>query len=210
MIIPELRTYVESCILPEYSKLPGHTDVHITQVINRSFNFSKQVPDVDINMVYVVAAYHDLGRLVDDENHHIHSARILQNDKKLREYFTEQQINIMAEAIEDHRASNMNEPRNIYGKIVSSADRNTNIYDMLERVYDHTKSRNLDKSDSDVIEIARKHLREKYSPSGYASKKMYFEDPDFQRVLLQVETVTRYPETFMNIMRSYNRSRNKG
>lgn len=66
-INPEIREYIETVILPKYSELGGHTDEHIHYVIDRSLRFQEQAPELNINMVYVIAAYHDLGRLIDNE-----------------------------------------------------------------------------------------------------------------------------------------------
>ncbi len=73
-------------------------------------------------MVYTVAAYHDLGHHIDGKNHEKVSAEMLLADENLREFFSEEEIRIMTEAVYDHRASMEGEPRSIYGKIVSSAD----------------------------------------------------------------------------------------
>lgn len=75
----EITNYVETVILPKYAGLGGHTDNHIRQVIERSLRFHQQAPDLNIDMVYIIAAYHDLGRLVDNETHNIESAKMLQN-----------------------------------------------------------------------------------------------------------------------------------
>ena len=203
----EITNYVETVILPKYAGLGGHTDNHIRQVIERSLRFHQQAPDLNIDMVYIIAAYHDLGRLVDNETHNIESAKMLQKDIFIKEHFSAKEIKIMAEAVEDHRASLKREPRSMYGKLVSSADRNTDINDMLSRVYDYRKHLHPEKEDDDIIEEARHHLREKYSPDGYAASKMYFDDPDFTKVLAKVEEITRNPEKFSKIMREHNERR---
>lgn len=203
----EIVNYVETEILPKYSGLGGHTDKHIRQVIKRSLKFYQQAPDLNIDMVYIIAAYHDLGRLIDNETHNIESAKMLCKDKFIKELFSPEEIDTMAEAVEDHRASLKCEPRSIYGKLVSSADRNTNIDDMLSRVYDYHKHLNPEMKESKIVEGARRHLREKYSPDGYAAKKMYFDDPDFTEVLTKVEEITRDSEEFAKVMREHNAKR---
>ena len=208
-IAPEIREYIETSILPQYRQLKGHTEKHIEQVIDRSLKFSEQAPGVNIDMVYVIAAYHDLGRLVDNETHNIESAKMLKNDAFLRTHFSAEEIETMAEAVEDHRASLGREPRSIYGKIVSSADRNPNVESMLERCYDYTKLLNPDMTDDEVIEEARKHLREKYAPDGYAAKTMYFRDEGFEKMLEEVERITRTPEGFAKVQKAFNAKRRK-
>lgn len=201
--------YIETEILPQYNSIGGHTDKHIRQVIERSLNFFKQAPELNIDMVYIIAAYHDLGRLIDNETHNLESAKLLRKDKFIKEHFTDEEINIMAEAVEDHRASLGREPRSIYGKLVSSADRNTSLEETLSRSFDYTSHINPDMTEDEIIETARKHLRKKYSPDGYAAKTMYFEDPNFTLFLNKTEEITRDPETFAKTMREHNKKREK-
>lgn len=203
----EIINYVETSILPKYKKIGGHTDKHIKQVIERSLRFYRQSPDLNINMVCVIAAYHDLGRLIDNETHNIESAKLLRKDEFIKDHFSKKEIDVMAEAIEDHRASLGREPRSIYGKLISSADRTTSIDDMLSNVYDYTKYLHPEMNEDQIIEEARYHLRIKYSPDGYAAKTMYFDDPDFKAVLIKVESLTRSPKKFAQIMREHNRMR---
>ncbi len=118
----ELKKYIERYILPSYEKNDlGHNLDHIKYVIERSMKFASRVPDINYDMVYTVAAYHDIGHYVDAKNHEKISSEMLLADKQLRNFFTEEQIETMAEAVYDHRASLEYEPRNIYGKIVSTA-----------------------------------------------------------------------------------------
>lgn len=201
--------YIETEILPQYNGIGGHTDKHIRQVIERSLNFFNQAPELNIDMVYIIAAYHDLGRLIDNETHNLESAKLLRKDKFIKEHFTDEEINIMAEAVEDHRASLGREPRSIYGKLVSSADRNTSLEETLSRSFDYTSHINPDMTEDELIETARKHLRKKYSPDGYAAKTMYFEDPNFILFLNKTEEITRDPETFAKTMREHNKKRGK-
>ena len=88
---------------------------------------------VDIEMAYVIAAYHDTGMVDGRETHHLASGRIVMADKNLRKWFTEEQILTMKEAVEDHRASGKSEPRSIYGKIVADADREIENLQPLRR-----------------------------------------------------------------------------
>ena len=205
-----IRNYIETEILPKYAGLGGHTDSHIQQVITRSMRFAKQAPGVNIDMVYIIAAYHDLGRLVDDEAHNFESAKMMRKDKFLKTHFSAEEIETMAQAVEDHRASLGREPRSIYGKIVSSADRNANVKVMLSRVYDYTKHLHPEMTEDEIIEEARIHLREKYSPDGYAASTMYFDDPNFAGALKEVEEITRTFKRFAKVMREHNEKRNKG
>ena len=199
---PEIGKYIENEIMPLYHKIAGHSDEHVRQVISRSLNFAEQIDktqglNIDYNMVYVIAAFHDLGRSVDDATHEKVSAKMLLEDPELPKFFDSKQLKIMAEAVEDHRASNKHDPRSIYGKIVSSADRNTNVGVMLKRCYEAIRDEYSSETEDEVIEITRKVLRKKYGgKSGYAAKKIYFEDPDFEAALDKIELITRDPVEF--------------
>jgi len=206
-ISAKVRKYIETRILPQYEKLSGHAGGHIEQVIDRSLEFAKQAPGVNLDMVYIIAAYHDLGRLIDNETHNIESAKMMRADKFLLENFTAEEVETMVEAVEDHRASLGHEPRSIYGKIVSSADRNPTVESMLERAYDYNKLLHPDYSEDEIIEDVRVHIREKYSPDGYAAKTMYFKDPSFEKMLVKVEEITRTPESFAKVQKEFNRKR---
>ena len=119
----EIMQFVETQILPKYTEFgESHGLRHVTRVIK---NALKLVPvtGADIDMVYIVAAYHDLGMSGPRAIHHLTSGKILQADARLKRWFTPEQIKIMKEAVEDHRASSSRQPRSIYGKIVAEADR---------------------------------------------------------------------------------------
>ena len=84
-------------------------------------------------MAYTIACFHDIGLNVDRENHEYESGRLLYNDQNLRSFFTEEQIKIMQEAIEDHRGSRKTRPRNIYGECVSDSDRDFDVELLAKR-----------------------------------------------------------------------------
>ena len=115
----ELQKYIENNIFPEYDKNEkAHGIEHIKYVIKRSFELVDENDlDVDSNIVYTVAAYHDVGHHIDSKTHEIISADIMSKDENLRKFFTEDEIKIIKEAIEDHRASAKDDPRSIYGRI---------------------------------------------------------------------------------------------
>lgn len=206
-INPEVLQYIGNEILPKYKELKGHTDSHITDVIERSLKIAETLDDVNPDMVYVIAAYHDLGRLIDNETHHLESAKMLRADKTLKSFFTDEEIEIMAEAVEDHRASLKGDPRNLYGKIVSSADRSCDIDEILIRAYDYNRTLHPDYTEEQTIETIRLVLRGKYIPGAYGDKKMYFRTPEYDAFLKRVEEITSTPEGFYKIQTEFNKKR---
>lgn len=197
MIREELKKYIEENIFTSYDKNEdGHKLDHIMYVIDRSFMFASRVPDVNLEMVYVIAAYHDIGHYIDAENHEKVSGEMLLKDKNLRRFFTDEEIKIMSEAVCDHRASSKNEPRSIYGKIVSSADRNVLVEIPLKRTYSYRKVHSPNSTLDEIIEESRQHLLDKFGKKGYATTKMYFEDDDYKKFLEDITVLASNEEEF--------------
>lgn len=197
MINKKLQKYIEETIFPEYAKNDeGHNLSHIDYVIKRSIKFAKTIPDINMNMVYTIASYHDIGHHIDAKNHEVISSEILEKDLKLKEFFSTQEIKTMKDAIIDHRASLEYEPRSVYGKIVSSADRNTNIEIPLKRTYSYRKAHYPNASIEEIIEESRLHIIDKFGKKGYAKNKMYFEDEEYNKFLRDVEMFAEDKELF--------------
>ena len=129
----ELMQFVETSILPKYNDFGrSHGLQHVQRVIEQSLQLAKKT-GANVNMAYVVAAYHDIGMSGPRAIHHITGGKILAADQRLRKWFSEQQIVTMREAVEDHRASLSHAPRSIYGKIVAEADRDLSPEVVLTR-----------------------------------------------------------------------------
>ena len=167
MIRQEIITYVEQHILPLYDSFDrGHRQDHARQVIERSAQLARGF-DVDEEMVYVVAAYHDTGLSCGRELHHKDSARIMRADMELRHWFTQEQIDIMADAAEDHRASAERAPRTIYGCIVAEADCLI-IPELIVRRTVQYSLANFSHLDTEGHwRRSLEHLNEKYAEGGY-------------------------------------------
>lgn len=162
-----LKTYVQESILPRYDAFDAaHQRDHAQMVISRALDLAEFYP-VDKEMIYVSAAYHDLGLVAGRENHHLVSGDILRNDARLLEWFSASQIETMAQAAEDHRASAQREPRSIYGKIIAEADRLIDPILVIERTLQYGRKHYPQLSKEEHFNRAIQHLREKYGPQGY-------------------------------------------
>ncbi len=191
-----LKKYIEKNILPEYiNNDSSHGIDHVSYVINRSFKFASNVSGVDYNIVYTVAAYHDIGHHVNPKIHEIISAGIASNDKNLKNFFSNGELEIVEEAIEDHRASLRGEPRNIYGKIVSTADRNISVESCLQRSYAYGRKYMPYLSDDELFEKVYDHLGMKFGKNGYA--KFYFRDLDYENFLKEIRNLLNNKELFV-------------
>lgn len=200
----DLTKYIEENIFPSYNKNDeGHNLEHIKYVIDRSMMFANSIPGINYDMVYTIASYHDIGHYIDANNHEKISSEILHNDTKLRDFFDEEQIIIMSDAVYDHRASLDIIPRSIYGKIVSSADRNTSIDSILKRSYEYTIKHNPNFSLEEVINQCREHVKNKFGNKGYATNKMYFKDEEYEKFLIDTENLvnndTKFKERFIEV-----------
>jgi uncharacterized protein len=189
MIQQEIKSYIEQRILPRYDHFDAaHQRNHADEVIERSLALAKHY-DVDENMVYTIAAYHDTGLCEGRDTHHLVSGRIIREDRKLREWFDEDQIETMAQAAEDHRASSGDEPRSIYGKIVAEADRLILPDKVIRRTIQYTRDHFSTYDKEQQYERFREHLLEKYSDSGYL--KLWLPESDNAPRLEQLRVIIR-------------------
>jgi len=162
-----LQEYIEQIILPRYADFDkGHQRDHAESVIRESLLLAEE-HDVDKNMAYAIAAFHDLGLAVDRAQHHIHSGEILMADPVLPQFFTKEQLCIMRDAVEDHRASSKNAPRTIYGAIVAEADRHIDPETILRRTLQFGMKQNPKADFEWHFERAYEHMLEKYAEGGY-------------------------------------------
>ena len=162
-----LIDYIEAEILPRYDAFDkAHNRKHAITVLVKSLRLAQHY-DVSPAMVYTIAAFHDTGLVEGREHHHTASARIIREDKRLKELFTAEEIEIMADAVEDHRASSSKPPRTIYGKIVAEADRIIDSTTIMTRTIQYGLSHYPELSEEGHIERAVAHIKEKYGEGGY-------------------------------------------
>lgn len=168
ILIPaDLKHYIETEILPRYAGFDkAHRQDHAARVINESLRLCAFY-ETDPRMVYVIAAYHDAGLVQGRERHHLVSGELLAADQRLRVWFDENQIQIMREAVEDHRASSDHEPRSIYGKIVAEADRLIDPDATLRRTVQYGLKHYPQLDKEAQYKRFVQHLRDKYGEGGY-------------------------------------------
>ena len=174
MVDESLKNYIEINVLPLYDGFDAaHQRNHVDMVIAQSLEIAAHL-DVDLNMVYAVAAYHDTGLTAERKTHHLVSGRIVREDMWLRDWFSEEQIETMEQACEDHRASSNHEPRSIYGRIVAEADRFIDPDTIILRTvqYGLANYPELDKEGHWLRTLD--HLHEKYAKGGYL--RLWFEN----------------------------------
>ncbi|MBO4841369.1 MAG: HD domain-containing protein [Bacteroidaceae bacterium] len=197
----ELQEYVEQHIIPRYDGFDkAHQRDHVQMVIHQSLELAEKL-GADADMAYAIAAYHDTGLCEGREHHHEVSARIIRADQTLRQWFTEEQINIMADAAEDHRASSGHEPRTIYGRIVAEADRFIEADTIIRRTIQYGIDHYPELDREGHYRRMLSHLREKYGRNGYLH--LWFEDsPNAQR-LRQLQDIIDDEATLCQLFNQY-------
>ena len=164
----EIREFVEREIIPRYHDFDaGHDVDHVRTVINEALKLSVYYPEVDRCLLLVAAAYHDLGLAYGRQKHHIHSAAIIRADERLKRWFSEEEINTIADAAEDHRASSDHEPRTIYGRIVAEADRIIDTETIVRRTLQFGMSHEPGLDREGHYRRLMEHMQEKYAEGGY-------------------------------------------
>lgn len=164
----EIKAFVEREIVPRYDNFDaGHGRDHVQTVISQALDLAQYYPEVDRCILLVAAAYHDLGLVNGREHHHTDSARIVREDARLLQWFNKEEIGLIADAAEDHRASSDHEPRTIYGRIVAEADRIIDTETIVRRAlqYGLKHEPNLDREGQ--YKRLKAHMLEKYAEGGY-------------------------------------------
>ena len=180
--IPEvsrsLQQYVTENILPRYDSYDkAHSRRHIQSVIEQSMEIFRKLSagqmdggrryDLNPDMVYAIAAYHDIGICEGRESHHLVSGRMLEADTALCRWFSPEQIHVMREAVEDHRSSNKSWPRSIYGRIVSEADKVIDFDTVFSRAILYARANCPEMTDEEIFRKSYGHLLDKYGDGGY-------------------------------------------
>ena len=216
----DIQKFVFDEIVPKYAGFdPAHKEDHALTVIEQAMVLMdrmsawraaqneetasnwQEVPERE--MLFIAAACHDLGLVNGRERHHLDSGIIIRNDPRLRQWFTEEDIETIAQAAEDHRASGKSAPRSIYGKIVAEADRVIDGETIIRRTiqFGFTHYPSLDREAH--IKRAVEHLREKYGRGGYLKLWIPWSDNATRLNALQ-EMIADDSAVYREIVRIYD------
>ena len=187
----DLIAFIEQQILPQYAAFDkAHNMEHVTRVIRRSLDLARKT-GADLDMAYTIAAYHDLGLSGPRAVHHITSGKILLQDARLKRWFTPEQIMLMKEAVEDHRASASRAPRNIYGKIVAEADRDIHPETVIRRTIQYGLANYPQLDREGHWQRFLQHMDEKYSVNGYI--RLWIQGSENERNLNELRSLIANP-----------------
>ena len=199
----QLQRYVAENVLPRYDSYDkAHSRRHIQSVIDQSMEIFRKLSagqmdggrryELKPDMVYAIAAYHDVGVCEGREYHHLSSGRMLEEDVRLRQWFTEEQIHVMREAVEDHRSSNKSWPRSIYGRIVSEADKVIDFDTVFSRAILYARASCPQMTAEEIFQKSYGHLLDKYGDGGYMH--LQFSDSPNAVRLAELREKLRDPE----------------
>ncbi len=192
MIKTEIKEYIEREIIPRYAAFDrAHNVDHAQTVIAESAALAAHFPQVDEQLVYIIAAFHDTGLCEGRERHHIVSGEIVRGDKFICSHLSAQQIDTVCDAIEDHRASSKSEPRTIYGRIVAEADRVISVDTTLRRTVQYGLKQLGECSAEQHFERFNDHLQKKYARGGYI--KLYIPHSGNAAKLEELRTIIENP-----------------
>ena len=188
----DLMAFIEQNILPKYNEFGlSHGLGHVQHVIKGSLELAKRM-GADVNMAYTVAAYHDIGMSGPRAIHHLTGGKILAADARLKRWFSPEQIRIMREAVEDHRASASHSPRSIYGKIVAEADRDLDPEHVFRRAVQFGLENEPGKNREEQWHRFLAHLQEKYSNTGYI--KLWIPNSPNEKHLKAIRNIIENPD----------------
>ena len=194
----EIMAFVEREIIPRYNDFDrGHGTDHARTVIDQALQLASFYPEVDTCLLLVAAAYHDLGLANGRELHHVHSAAIIREDERLRRWFTDDEINTIADAAEDHRASSDHEPRTIYGRIVAEADRIIDSETIVRRTLQYGLKHEPGLDRKGQYRRLMEHMRKKYDYGGYL--KLWIPESDNAKQLEAFRQTLHDEEAFRRL-----------
>lgn len=188
----DLNKFLEEEIIPLYDHHDaGHQRDHAHYVMETSLRLAQHYPQVDTNMLLVAAAYHDVGLCEGRKLHHVVSARMICEDKRLLQWFTPEQIHIIADAAEDHRASSDHEPRTIYGRLIAEADRQIDGDTIIRRTIQYTQAHFPGMNEDEQYQRFQEHMSEKYAEGGYL--KLWIPESDNAKRLAEFRQLLSNP-----------------
>jgi uncharacterized protein len=198
-----LLQYLYQKVIPIYRHFDqAHQMDHVETVIANALEIA-QDHDVNPDMVYVIACFHDIGMQFGRDLHHMTGGKFLYDDPVLPTYFSESERIIMKEAVEDHRASRKDEPRSIYGKIIAEADRDISPEIVMRRTVQFGIKHYPELEFEAHFERAYQHISEKYGPGGYL--KLWLETKKNQAGLKAMHELLKDQNKMKDLIRTlYN------
>jgi uncharacterized protein len=179
----EIDKYIYEVIVPQYAGFDAaHKEDHVLTVIDQAMKLLDRMPQwvegqddpdvqwqvpVDREVLKMAAACHDLGLVNGRDRHHLDSGQIIRGARELMRWFSAEEVEIIAQAAEDHRASGKGAPRSIYGMLVAESDRVIDADTIIRRTIQFGFKHYPDLGREGHMQRAVDHLIEKYGRGGY-------------------------------------------
>ena len=206
----DLKKYVEEHIFPEYDKNDkGHGILHILEVVRRSFELKKtlNLNHLDDNMIFTIAACHDNGKYENSDIHEKIAANRFIKDENFKKFFSDEERKTIKEAIEDHRSSFEDVPRSDYGKLISSADRNSTIEIVFIRSFFVGQVRTPEYTVEEFLDFTWRRLSKRYSEE--KSENMFYEDETYAKFLADMRKLLKNESAFKDRYCEVNHIQNR-
>lgn len=195
----KLKQYIDEKILPEYELNDGgHNSEHVKYVLKRAFELADGY-EINYDILYTCVCFHDVACHIDRDNHEVLSAQRAYEDDFLNGFFSIIEMKKIKEAIEDYRASLEYIPRNIYGKILSSADRKVEVKQYLIASISYGKKKNPEIDKNESIERSYEFAIKKFGKNGYAVNKSYVDDLKYKKFLENIQYLIDNKELFIEL-----------
>ncbi len=195
----ELKEYIEKNVFPKYEPNDkAHGIIHILEVIRRSFALNDTLKlNLDKNMVYTIAACHDIGKYINSDIHEKIAAEEFIKDENMKAFFDDEKRNVIKEAIEDHRSSKEDTPRSKYGMLISSADRNTRIEIVFIRSFFVAKAKMPEYNIEEYLDYTIKRLSKRYSEEN--PENIFYEDEIYRIFLKDMRQLLKNEQEFKKL-----------
>ena len=195
----ELKDYIEKNVFPKYEPNDkAHGIIHILEVIRRSFALNDTLKlNLDKNMVYTIAACHDIGKYINSDIHEKIAAEEFIKDENMKAFFDDEKRNVIKEAIEDHRSSKEDTPRSKYGMLISSADRNTRIEIVFIRSFFVAKAKMPEYNIEEYLDYTIKRLSKRYSEEN--PENIFYEDEIYRIFLKDMRQLLKNEQEFKKL-----------
>ena len=213
----DLKEYVETEILPRHEQYDtAHRPDHIRRVIARAIGIGERLEvkgemadaidnshlsPLTSHLIYAAAAMHDIGICEGREVHHLASGRIIRADHNLCRWFSEEEIELIAQAAEDHRASATTKPRSLLGCIIAEADRDIEPETIVLRTVEYGLSHYPSLDREGHWQRTLDHLHEKYAEDGYI--KLWMDDSPNAAPLAELRALIRDEAKLRKLFESF-------
>jgi len=185
----------------------GHDKHHFDEVYKAAMEIATHMNmnNDEKVIVAIAAAYHDVGRMIEDRRHEEFSVTIFSNDYNMKKWLTKDEMQLISNTIAEHRSSKG--ASTIYSKILKDADKGYSRIDSsrwIERVVyynvDHCKITHDDPCFITVVtENVLARLNKLSSQSDWslsATRELFGEKPNF--IIPDAEEIRLFIESYLS------------